>query len=254
MKSQLQRNIKEIIEEHPAVGNILEEHGIACVTCNVGTCVLADIIEIHNLPTEDERTVLTKIAEVIFPGKHMEIPVSNRTVPEKTSYSPPVKQLVKEHTHIKKVIAKVPSIISELQATPQTGRSLVRNAIEFIRFYADKYHHAKEEDILFSYCDDSAEIFQVMYRDHETARAHVAAITTALDGDDDAAIISHLESYAALLTEHIRKEDEVLYPWIDRSLSITQVGELFTRFGEVEVEFGDQPRQLEAFAAELAVR
>ena len=36
------------------------------------------------------------------------------------------------------------------------------------------------------------------------------------------------------MTEHIKKENEVLYPWIERGLSTTQVGELFAKFNEAE--------------------
>jgi len=31
---------------------------------------------------------------------------------------------------------------------------------------------------------------------------------------------------------HIRKEDEILYPWMDRNLSTAQVGALFSKFAE----------------------
>jgi len=41
-----------------------------------------------------------------------------------------------------------------------------------------------------------------------------------------------MTAYAKLLTEHIKKEDEILYPWIDRSLTTTQVGELFQKFSD----------------------
>jgi hemerythrin-like domain-containing protein len=41
-------------------------------------------------------------------------------------------------------------------------------------------------------------------------------------------------AYRELLTEHIRKEDEILYPWMDRELSVKQVGELFSKFNEAD--------------------
>ena len=50
----------------------------------------------------------------------------------------------------------------------------------------------------------------------------------------------HLRAYGALLTEHIRKEDEVLYPWMDRELSTAQVGELFSRFAAVNDAAGPE--------------
>lgn len=252
MVDQLNTNIKDIIREHPAVAAVLEKHGIACVTCNVGTCLLKDIIEIHNLTQEQEHEVLSEIAEVLFPGQEVAIPRSERRPVSKAySYSPPVKKLVDEHTHIKKLLSSLPSLTVMLRHDPDEGKLLLRRAIDFIRSYADRFHHAKEEEILFAYFDENAEIFQVMHQDHETARGHVAAITEALENSDNDTVVKRFEAYTALLTEHIRKEDEVLYPWIDRNLTMSQVGELYSRFGEVDVRFGEDPRGHELFANEL---
>ncbi|MEE8440374.1 MAG: hypothetical protein V3S41_01540, partial [Spirochaetia bacterium] len=55
-------------------------------------------------------------------------------------------------------------------------------------------------------------------------------------------------------TEHITKEDEVLYPWIDRNLTVTQVGELFGKFASVDEEFGDVPTAQRDFVEELEAR
>ena len=252
MVAQLNRNIKDIIEEYPAVGELLDKHEIACVTCNVGTCLLKDIIEIHNLTSYDEQAVLSEIAEVIFPGQGVAIPLSETKPTAKShAFSPPIRKLVDEHMHIKKLVAHIPYLISELTSGSVRGRQLVERSLDFIRSYADRFHHAKEEDILFPFFDENAEIFQVMRRDHETARGHVPAMVSAVADGDDEAIVIHLEAYAALLSEHIRKEDEVLYPWIDRNLSMTQVGELFSRFSEVDAEFGNNPRGHEAFVEKL---
>jgi len=40
--------------------------------------------------------------------------------------------------------------------------------------------------------------------------------------------------HRTVVTEHIKKEDEVLYPFIDRDLTTKQIGEMFSRFNEVE--------------------
>jgi hemerythrin-like domain-containing protein len=73
-----------------------------------------------------------------------------------------------------------------------------------------------------------------MLQDHETARGHVRAIFEGIKIKDKKSIIEHLNGYKDLLTEHIKKENEILYPWIDRNLSTRQVGELFSKFDEAE--------------------
>jgi hemerythrin-like domain-containing protein len=73
-----------------------------------------------------------------------------------------------------------------------------------------------------------------MLEDHTKARGHVKALIEAIEKKDKKGIIEHLNAYRELLTEHIKKEDEILYPWMDRSLSVKEVGELFSRFNAVD--------------------
>jgi len=54
MEAYLNRSIKEVMTAFPAVEKILDEYGIGCGPCAVGSCLLKDIVEIHNLPEEDE--------------------------------------------------------------------------------------------------------------------------------------------------------------------------------------------------------
>ena len=69
MEELLSTNIKEIITTYPAVGDVLKEFEIACVSCNVGTCQLGDIIKIHNLDPEQENVVMTRVAEAVLPER-----------------------------------------------------------------------------------------------------------------------------------------------------------------------------------------
>ncbi len=153
-----------------------------------------------------------------------------RPAPADINYSPAVKRLVDEHTLIKRFIAAVPALVEVLDLESEEGRSVVLEGVHFIRTYADAFHHAKEEDILFGYADGDSEIIQVMLEDHTTARAHVRAIVAGVEARAVAEVTRHLVAYAALLTDHIKREDEILYPWIDRSLTTRQVGELFAQF------------------------
>ncbi len=90
-----------------------------------------------------------------------------------------------------------------------------------------------------------------MYEDHTTGRGHVKAMLEALDRQDKATLGEHLLAYRELLTEHIKKEDEILYPWMDRNLSTTQVGELFAKFSEVDEQMGFSSEKYEQFVAKL---
>ena len=252
MQEYLQANIKDIIQQFPEVGELLEGHKIACVSCGVGSCLLQDIMEIHNLSPDQERELMTQLARILYPDREIEIPrIERKRESTAGQYSPPVKKLVDEHSLIKRLLKCVPRLIDELTVHPQEAYPWVEGAVEFIRTFADRFHHAKEEDVLFKFFDENAAIFQVMHQDHEKARSHVRDLRRALQEKQDRTMGDHLTAYRDLLIEHIKKEDEVLYPWIDKNLNISQVGELFNKFAAIDKEFGDIPRSQEAFIQEL---
>jgi hemerythrin-like domain-containing protein len=254
MEAYLNKGIKEIINQFPEVEDILNEYNIGCAPCSVGTCLLMDIVGIHNLPADEEQEMMSKIAKALYPDKEIKIPrLERKTADEQkeTKYSLPMKMLVDEHVLIKRLVALIPKIVANLDVDSEEGRLLIIDSIDFIRSYADKYHHAKEEEILFKYFDENLDILKVMHEDHKQGRGHVKAVLEALDRKDKATIAKHLTAYGELLTEHIKKEDEILYPWMDRNLSISQIGKLFSEFNETDEKIGFSPSKYEAFINRL---
>ncbi|MDP6156161.1 MAG: hemerythrin domain-containing protein [Candidatus Thermoplasmatota archaeon] len=247
MEEYLNRGIKEIIKEFPKIGEILDGYGIGCAPCSVGTCLLKDIVEIHDLSPEDEQEMMGRIAGIIYPDRKMEIPLRKKKTHtnKEIKYSPPLKKLVDEHRLIKRWVALIPGIIKKVDVERADDRTLVLSGVEFIQQYADRYHHAKEEDILFKYFDEEQDVIKAMLEDHKKARSHVRALLKGLEERNNAAVKEHLRAYAELLTEHIKKEDEILYPWMDRQLTIGQIGTLFTKFGEVDMKHQDLHKNYE---------
>jgi hemerythrin-like domain-containing protein len=238
----LDSGIKDIIARYPPVAEALRKYDIGCIACTQGTCQLKDVVEIHNLEEDDQRALMKAIFEIIYPGQNVELPPSPRR--KKTSscnYSPPLKKLVEEHRLIKRLLALIPALASSLDIESAPGKAIARGCIEFIQGFADKYHHAKEEDILFKCFDENQEIIQTMYADHERARAHTRQMLSALERGDRAALLKELEDYWALLSEHIKKEDEILYRWMDSRLSMAQIGELYSKFCQKDQEFAEKP-------------
>ena len=254
MEANLNKGIKEVIDEFPEVEKILDEYGIGCGPCSVGTCLLKDIVDIHDLPADQEQKMMARIAKIIYPDEVVEIPQVKRKVeapPKGIKYSPPMKKLVDEHVLIKRWVALIPEVINNLDVDSDEGRQILLDGVDFIRSYADKYHHAKEEEVLFKYFDEDLDIIKVMHEDHERGRSHVRAILEALERRDKATIAEHLNAYRELLKEHIKKEDEILYPWMDRNLSDTQIGELFSEFNTTDAQIGFSPDKYEVFINHL---
>ncbi len=57
--------INKTIEQHPVIGEILEKHDIACVTCGVGICLVKDVVSIHALGDEIEARIEQEITNYL---------------------------------------------------------------------------------------------------------------------------------------------------------------------------------------------
>ena len=255
MKEYLDSHIKPLLEAHPALGGVLESAGIGCTACSLGTCRIRDILEIHNLDTLQVRVLLTRMGEVLHPGRAFEVPVLERqALPSKGSFCPPIARMVHEHGNILRFLDLIPALTRLLERDPEAGLVLLERGLDFIRNYADRYHHAKEEDILFRFFEPGSEILQVMLEDHTHGREHVAEMAAGIQEKDPLRVAFHLRAYGELLRGHIQREDTILYPWMDRTLTLRQVGELFTRCAEVEARLGPGAQAEEAFLADLSAR
>ncbi|GAG12211.1 unnamed protein product, partial [marine sediment metagenome] len=210
----LNRGIKDIITEFPEIEQILDEYSIGCGTCGEGLCLLKDIVEIHNVDEDIEAELMTSILKVFYPDKKIEFPKRKRKPqePKKIKYSPPMKKMVDEHVLIKRWLALIPKVIESLNLETKEGLELINNGIDFIRNYADKYHHAKEEDEAFKYFDENLDMIKVIQNDHTRVRGHVKAMLQAITDKDKKALAEHLKAYSEILPEHIKKEDEILFP------------------------------------------
>jgi hemerythrin-like domain-containing protein len=259
MDEYLETGIKPLIEASPEVGQILERYGIGCVQCTIGTCKLGEVVKLHALSPQNEAEMMSQVERAIYstgdvPRPYIQTVAELPRSPE-IAYSPPVRRLVDEHGWIVRLLALIPDVVSEIRASGEIDIDLLLATVDFIRGYADRFHHMKEEDILFDYTDREAEIVQVILEDHDRARGYVRAIVRATEDGDRSALCANLASYRDLLTEHITKEDEILYPYIDRGLTVSQVGEIFRRFEEVESGLADDiPQRYEQFIISLTGR
>ncbi|MCP4337892.1 MAG: hypothetical protein GY799_03170 [Desulfobulbaceae bacterium] len=257
MESYKNTGIKDIITKFPTVGEILDEYGIGCGPCTVGICALKDILDIHKIAPEKEIELMARIEAVIYPEREVEKAAPCETILSKEAphvFSAPMQLLVNEHVVIKRWLALIPSVIEKIDLTTDEGLQIMVEGIDLIRSYADRLHHAKEEDILFTYFDDSEKIFQVIYEDHRMARNHVKEMLTAMEKKDIPSLSQHLTAYTILLAEHIKKEDEILFPWLDRQLTHDQVDELAKKFNQEDQKLGVDTKKYTSFLDRLEAR
>lgn len=134
-----------------------------------------------------------------------------------------------EHQLILRMISLVESNTARMEQGKFRNWQFFLDAVDFIRNYADRFHHAKEEDVLFvalvkNGMPEKQSPIEAMQLEHEQGRALVRnleeAARNALAGETGQIpiIAENARGYAALLRGHIDKEDNILYPLAERVL------------------------------------
>ncbi len=161
------------------------------------------------------------------------------------SYSKPLQILVDEHEVIVSVLDAIDAVAARTSAAGRFPTDFFEKAVDFIVNYADHFHHAKEEDHLFPRLEARGLPRQggpigMMLHEHDEGRAHVSTLRAALpkagQGDRDAAVqvCDAAVAFAALLRNHILKENQVLYRMGDQFMSSSDKEALVQEFADAE--------------------
>lgn len=112
--------------------------------------------------------------------------------------------------------------------------------IGFLKEFADKCHHGKEEGMLFpamiaAGVPDRGGPVGVMMAEHIQGRGFISAMSEALEGAYDRPKLEKAaRDYIALLRAHITKEDTILFPMADRVIQDLDLERLHAGFEEHE--------------------
>lgn len=171
--------------------------------------------------------------------------------------------LVAEHDHIWLLLDRLEGAMQELAEGRPVAPDFLTKSLDFIRLYADRCHHGKEEEILFPVLADKGIPVDggpigAMLDEHEQGRALVSQLREAVAhyalGEQSAAepIAEALRGYTALLRQHILKENDVLFPMAESVLTSQEDADLVRRFDEVDLELlGAEKRRLEEWVRSL---
>jgi len=157
----------------------------------------------------------------------------------------PTQVLMAEHELILEALDALERRVAAIRAGTPPDRAYIEKAVTFLREFADKCHHGKEEDLLFPAMEKAGiprtgGPIGVMLNEHAAGRNYVKAMAESIPGikkGDKAAARTFAENarnYGALLAVHIGKEDNILYPMADARLTPAQQKELASCFAEVE--------------------
>ena len=132
--------------------------------------------------------------------------------------------LMAEHRLIERMLGLIKDALAEIRFSGKVNPLFVDTTVDFIRMYADRTHHGKEEDILFRELDkrvllaDDRRIMNELIEEHvlgrQTTQALVDANTRYRNGDETALadIVDRLQTLVEFYPKHIEKEDKVFFP------------------------------------------
>ena len=142
-----------------------------------------------------------------------------------------IELMVNEHKNIKRMLAVIRKYCFKVLKNQQLDYNDFYRIIDFVRNYADKHHHGKEEDYLFNRMIEEIKgpteklVKHGMLVEHDLGRLYMQNLEKALkaleNGEEEAKIdiIANAVSYTDLLYRHIEKEDDVVYKFAERNLS-----------------------------------
>ncbi len=146
--------------------------------------------------------------------------------------------LRKEHEAILFVL----QILDQMIVSKKEPKTLFRYYDEllfFLKTFADKCHHGKEENYLFKELvakgiPNEGGPVGVMLHEHARGREYIAQMSRCLDGGDIDGIKRAAGQYRDLLRSHIEKENNVLFEMADKVLDEHEQDRMFENFEQYE--------------------
>lgn len=132
----------------------------------------------------------------------------------------PIGPLMIEHRLIERMIQLMEKEILNIKQNDEVNVKFVDKAIDFLKTYADRCHHGKEEDILFRELAQKAlstehkKIMDELLKEHVLGRGYVKNLVEgkeryqARSQEATKIVAEHLRRLVDLYPKHIEKEDK----------------------------------------------
>lgn len=138
-------------------------------------------------------------------------------------------------------------VMEEISRRVESGKDVpikdITDLIDFIKLFADKCHHGKEEGFLFPAMEEAGIQKQngpigAMLQEHESGREFIKKMQSAVSGTsiNKDEFVKSAKGYISLLRAHIEKENTVLFPVGDVKISPARQKELLAQFEKFEDE------------------
>jgi hemerythrin-like domain-containing protein len=155
------------------------------------------------------------------------------------------KVLRHEHEAVLLVLDIFTQATDRLRRGEEVSFEMMDGLVEFLAIFVDKCHHSKEEELLFPMLREAGIPQEngpigCMLSEHEIGRSYIRKLKEGLaqfkagDKAGISTLAEYGERYAELMTEHIAKENNVLFVMADRVLGSGTQEELAEQFEDIE--------------------
>lgn len=147
--------------------------------------------------------------------------------------------LRKEHDAILHVLKILDKMILADTKEDVVKLQYYNELVYFLKIFADKCHHGKEENYLFEELVNNGVLNEggpigVMLQEHKQGREYIALMNKALESKDLTKFNTNATNYRDLLKRHIEKENNDLFVMADELLDDAKQDELFEKFEQHE--------------------
>lgn len=159
----------------------------------------------------------------------------------------PIELLYKEHEIITQAVKSTQALKSLIENDNEAYKNGMRKKIDFFRNYADKYHHAKEEKVLFPEMNKKNEILsdgiiKEMLENHEDFRELLQNIESLIEKNDYFLAHTEFEKYAIALSDHIAVENEEVFQIAETLFEEDELEKIYFKFLDSDSELGDSTK------------
>ncbi|MFP4384268.1 MAG: hemerythrin domain-containing protein [Spirochaetia bacterium] len=154
--------------------------------------------------------------------------------------------LMIEHRLIEKMLNLTGREIQRIKEDRDVDSVFIDTIVDFIRTYADRTHHGKEEDILFEaleekeISDDDDRVMKELVNEHVQARNVVGQLVDAkeayVDGDKESinTVTEKLSWLIDFYPKHIVKEDEKFFPDTEKYFTDKELDDMLEEFWDFD--------------------
>ena len=157
----------------------------------------------------------------------------------------PTENLIKEHKEINELLEIMSKIAAKIKSKDVFYPTDVEEIIDYLIIIIDKSHHGKEDEVFYpelisTGISKEAEPLSLINYEHTLAKRYLKEISSCVVnckiGNDFSGelLADSLTNYVVVIQNHIKREEEFVFPIANEVLSTEKQNEILQRFEHID--------------------